>query len=304
MRVAVVGLGDIARKAYLPVLAARGDVELIFCTRDRETLGRLSRAYRVSEVTTDYRELPGRGVEAAFVHTSTESHAEVASELLRGGLHVHLDKPISYTYEESVAVVEAAERAGRVLAVGFNRRFAPMYAGLKAKPGRRLVLMQKNRAYLPEHPRRFVFDDFIHVADTLRFLCPAEALAERVTFFTQEGLLRHLTLHLEGDGFAAFGVMNRDSGADEEVLEVMSPGNKWDVRGLDVTTHYTGGEERVRRFRNWDTVLHRRGFPQMVEHFLELAGGRGDAPSALRDALQTHALCERIVARIEGGQRL
>ena len=34
LRVAVVGLGDIAAKAYLPVLAATAGVELVPCSRD------------------------------------------------------------------------------------------------------------------------------------------------------------------------------------------------------------------------------------------------------------------------------
>ncbi|MDX6228755.1 MAG: hypothetical protein QOI76_2145, partial [Frankiales bacterium] len=34
MRVAVIGLGDIARKAYLPVLAALPDVQLHLVTRN------------------------------------------------------------------------------------------------------------------------------------------------------------------------------------------------------------------------------------------------------------------------------
>lgn len=38
MKVAMIGLGDIAQKAYLPVLAQLPDVELILCTRNQHTL--------------------------------------------------------------------------------------------------------------------------------------------------------------------------------------------------------------------------------------------------------------------------
>ena len=34
MRVLMVGIGDIAHKAYLPVLGTRDDIELHCCTRD------------------------------------------------------------------------------------------------------------------------------------------------------------------------------------------------------------------------------------------------------------------------------
>ncbi len=37
MKIAMIGLGSIARKAYLPVLSAVDGAELVFCTRDPET---------------------------------------------------------------------------------------------------------------------------------------------------------------------------------------------------------------------------------------------------------------------------
>jgi virulence factor len=299
MRIAIVGLGKIAQKAYLPVISARQDMELIFCTRDRSTLDRLSEMYRVKERVVEVRDLPRRKVDAAFVHTSTESHLEVAGELLRSGIHVYLDKPIAYSFEQSQELVELAERSGRILMVGFNRRFAPMYKSLSAVEDRRVILMQKNRPALPDYARRFVFDDFIHVVDTMRFISPGEIKEVRVSSFQKAGLLHHLLLHLEGDGFAATGLMNRDSGASEETLEVMSPGNKWLVRGLDTTVHYREGEERITRFDDWDSVLQRRGFTGIVDHFLHCARHDVAPLYSARDALDTHSLCERIVSEAE-----
>ena len=299
MRVAVVGLGKIAQKAYLPVITARQDLDLIFCTRDRGALDRLSETYRVKECVSEVADLAGRKVDAAFVHTSTESHLEVAGRLLRSGVHVYVDKPIAYSFEQSQELVELAEREGRILMVGFNRRFAPMYKSLSRVEDRRVILMQKNRPALPDYARRFVFDDFIHVVDTMRFISPGETKDARVSSFQKAGLLHHLLLHLEGDGFAATGVMNRDSGAGEETLEVMSPGNKWLVRGLDTTVHYREGEERITRFGDWDSVLERRGFAGIVDHFLHCARHDEAPVYSARDALDTHSLCEMIVSEAE-----
>jgi virulence factor len=299
MRIAVVGLGAIAQKAYLPVVAARDDVELVLCTRNRERLRQLSSAYRVAESATSVGELLAMGVEAALVHTATESHVAVAAELLRAGVHVYVDKPIAYGYEESRTLVELAERAGRILMVGFNRRFAPMYRRLQANGGARVVIVQKNRTFLPDYARRFVFDDFIHVVDTMRFFAPGEIGEVRVSALHRDGRLHHVLLQLDGPGVTAVGLMNRDSGIGEETLEVMTPGNKWVVRGLNTTVHYAGGEERTTRFEDWEPVLSRRGFPQMIDHFLEcVRQDRAPSPCA-RDALETHALCERIVMELE-----
>lgn len=300
MRIAVIGLGDIAQKAYLPVITTRSDVELIFCTRNQETLQRLTKMYRVAESVREVDELAGRALDAAFVHTSTESHAEIAGKLLQNSVHVYLDKPLAYSVKESRTLVDLAEQAGRILMVGFNRRFAPMYSQFHAIAQHRLIIMQKNRLFLPGDVRRFVFDDFIHVVDTLRFLAPGEIRDMRVSSLRQADQLVHLVLHLEGDGFAAIGVMNRDSGAVEETLEVMSPGNKWLVRGLNTTVHYQNGEEHHHAFKDWDPVLYRRGFPQIIDHFLDCVKHDQAPLQTARDALKTHVLCERIVGEVTG----
>lgn len=299
MRIAIIGLGEIAQKAYLPLLMTRGDVTPILCTRNRDVLERLARAYRVAEAVAHLDALLAMELDAAFVHTATGSHISVAAALLERGVPVYLDKPMAYSLAEAQELVELAERVGCTLMIGFNRRFAPMYSQFEDNVHHRLVIMQKNRIALPDQARRFVFDDFIHVADTLRFLTPGPIQTVHVSFFQEEGKLRQLTLHLESDACTAIGVMNRESGAVEESLEVMDPGHKWLVRNLDTTVHYENGEERHRRFKDWEPVLYRRGFPQIVEHFLSCVR-EGAAPrQSARDALESHALCERIVQEIE-----
>lgn len=301
MRIAVVGLGAIAQKAYLPVIGARADVRLVLCTRDERRLRALAAAYRVRDAVASVDDAVALGVEAAFVHTATESHVRVVGRLLEAGVHVYVDKPLAYRYAECERLVEAAERHGRILMVGFNRRFAPMYRRVPCVGAGRVVILQKNRTLLPDCARRFVYDDFIHVVDTLRFLGAGDAGGAGVSAFVQEGRLHRVLVRLEGPEVTALGLMNRDSGITEETLEVMAPGNKWAVRGLDTLVHSAGGEERTHRFGDWETVLHRRGFPQIVDHFLGcVREARAPSPSA-RDSLATHALCERIVKEVEQG---
>ena len=299
MRVAIVGLGAIAEKAYLPVIAARADVRPVFCTRNAGRLAALAAAYRVSDAVTRVRDAIALGLDAAFVHTATESHLAVAEELLAAGVPVYVDKPLAYTYADSERFVEAAERAGCTLMVGFNRRFAPLYRRAREQGPARAVLMQKHRTFLPDEARRFVFDDFVHVVDTLRFVAGPAAAEACVSAVQLDGRLHQVMLHLDGPGCTAVGLMNRDSGAAEETLEVMSPGHKWVVRGLTSAVHQADGGERAYQSGDWEPVLHRRGFPQIVDHFLAcVRDGRPPEQSA-RDALATHALCERVVAEVE-----
>ncbi|GAA4200195.1 Gfo/Idh/MocA family oxidoreductase [Streptosporangium oxazolinicum] len=294
MKIAVIGLGDIAEKAYLPVLGATPGLDLHLCTRDRATLDRLGDAHRVERRFSSVDEVLGAGIEAAFVHVATGAHAEVVEPLLRAGVHVYLDKPIAYTLAESERLVRLARESERSLLVGFNRRRAPSYAALRELP-RDLVVMQKHRARHPADPRTVVYDDFIHVVDTLRFLVPGEVEHTGVRARVRDGLLEHVTLELSGDGFTAFGIMNRMSGAAEETVEVMGGGSKRRVVNLaDVTDH--ADAEILTRRGDWTPVSRQRGIEQVCLEFLDAV--RSGTVLGADDALATHALCEDIVKDI------
>lgn len=71
MKIGIIGLGDIAQKAYLPVITQRPDLELVFCTRNPALVTQLAQRYRISENCTDYRELLGYNVDAVMIHAAT-----------------------------------------------------------------------------------------------------------------------------------------------------------------------------------------------------------------------------------------
>ena len=299
MRIAVVGLGDIAQKAYLPILGSRDDIELVLCTRNASNLQHIAQQYRIAVVETDFRKLAEYGVQAAFVHTATASHALVVETLLRLGIDVYVDKPISDNAGESQQLVDLAQALGRILMTGFNRRFAPMYRQLSALPERHSILMQKNRLFQPATLRQFVFDDFIHVVDTLRFLAGGPVKEMSVKAKIVAGMTYHIALQLSGDNYNAIGIMNRDSGSTEETLEVMCPGHKWHVEGMQASTHFVDGEEIRSYAKDWDSHLHRRGFPQIIEHFIACVRTRRTPEPGALDSMETHALCEKIVLALE-----
>ncbi|MEV7414052.1 Gfo/Idh/MocA family oxidoreductase [Streptomyces sp. NPDC089919] len=293
MKVGCIGLGDIAQKAYLPVLATRPDLELHLQTRSPATLDAVGEQYRIPAERrhASLDALLEEGLDAAFVHAPTAVHPEIVGRLLAAGVATYVDKPLAYELAQSRQLVELAEERGVSLAVGFNRRYAPGYAQCAEHP-RELIVMQKNRVGLPEDPRTLVLDDFIHVVDTLRFLLPGEADRVTVQARVRDGLMEQVVLQLGGAGFTALGIMNRLSGSTEEVLEVSGQDAKRQVVNLaEVIDHK--GQPTVRRRGDWVPVARQRGIEQVVDAFLA-AVAVGRTVSA-RDALLTHELCERIV---------
>ncbi|WJV50184.1 Gfo/Idh/MocA family protein [Streptomyces flavofungini] len=297
MKVGCIGLGDIAQKAYLPVLAAQPGVELHLQTRTPTTLERVAAVHHVpgERSHTDLDSLLAQGLDAAFVHAPTAVHPEIVGRLLEAGVATYVDKPIAYELADSERLVDLAEERGVSLAVGFNRRYAPGYAQCVEHP-RELILMQKNRVGLPEDPRTLVLDDFIHVVDTLRFLVPGQIDDVSVRGRVENGLLEHVVLQLGGAGFTAIGVMNRLSGSAEEILEVSGQDTKRQVLNLaDVVDHK--GQPTVRRRGDWVPVARQRGIEQVVLAFLDSV--RAGKVLSARDALASHELCERVVRAVQ-----
>jgi len=70
----------------------------------------------------DHRQLLGQ-VDAVSVVTPTPLHYTVAREFLEAGAHVLVEKPMTATVSEGEALIEAANRAHRVLQVGHLERF-------------------------------------------------------------------------------------------------------------------------------------------------------------------------------------
>jgi predicted dehydrogenase len=65
------------------------------------------------------------GVDAVSVTTPNALHREVALAAIAAGKHVWIEKPVGLGLDDTLAVAEAAERAGVVSGVGFCYRFAP-----------------------------------------------------------------------------------------------------------------------------------------------------------------------------------
>ncbi|MFC8433849.1 Gfo/Idh/MocA family protein [Streptomyces sp. NPDC057253] len=297
MKVGCIGLGDIAQKAYLPVLGARPEVELHLQTRTPATLARVADALHLPDARrhADLDALLAEDLDAAFVHAPTNVHPDIVARLLEAGVPTYVDKPLAYELADSARLVALAEERDVSLAVGFNRRFAPGYTQCAEHP-RELILMQKNRIGLPEEPRRMILDDFIHVVDTLRFLVPGPVDDVTVRARVQDGLLHHVVLQLAGDGFTALGVMNRLSGSAEEILEVSGQDTKRQVLNLaEVIDHK--GQPTVRRRGDWVPVARQRGIEQAVLAFLDAV--RAGKVLSARDALATHELCERVVHAVQ-----
>ncbi len=237
-------------------------------------------------------------LDAAFVHAATRAHPGIAVRLVDAGVPAFIDKPLALTALEADAVITRARAAGVSLAVCFNRRFAPAYADVHGWAGLDTVVLTKNRVGLPDDPRLVVFDDFVHVVDTLRFLvAPDPDHVQVVARPGADGTVARVAITLRQQGRLGIGIMDRDSGQTIEILEAMAPGRARTVTDLVDVVDRVGGAAQHRQPDNWAPVAQQRGFTAMVGALLESVRAGEVLDGA--DALATHLLCEEILARVE-----
>ena len=300
LKIGVIGLGDIADKAYLPVISKR-KVEVHLCSRHEARLHQIGEQYRIKHLHTTVDSLISSGITGAFVHTATASHFEIVEMLLKHNIHVYVDKPVTQDYASTEKLATLATGKNLLLMAGFNRRYAPAYQELKGLVNPNMIIMQKNRKALPGEARHFVFDDFIHVVDTLLYFFPHPISKMSVHGRKQDGMIYHLVVQLiSNQGIDAIGIMNRDCGTVEERLEVFSEKEKRVAYNLADVTIYKDKHESKLSNNDWQSLTHKRGFDQIVDDFL-----RKIDPSSPKihkpDFLLTHKICESIVQELNAG---
>ncbi|NJN25283.1 MAG: Gfo/Idh/MocA family oxidoreductase [Cyclobacteriaceae bacterium] len=71
----------------------------------------------------DYRDLlETKGLEAVFIGTPPQWHALQFIAACEKGLDIYCEKPLAYDVKEGMAMMRAAERAGNIVQIGFQRR--------------------------------------------------------------------------------------------------------------------------------------------------------------------------------------
>ena len=177
MRAAVIGVGHLGRH-HARILASIPGVTLVGVV---DTNGERATQVATDHGTTaytDWRDLPGQ-VDAAVISVPTEAHAAVALPLVERGVHVLVEKPLARTVAEADALIDAAARAGVVLAVGHSERFNPAVMAARPHVTDPRFIEVHRLGTLPDRSLDIdvVFDLMIHDLDLILNFVPSEVEA-------------------------------------------------------------------------------------------------------------------------------
>ena len=131
-RVALVGAGRIARLHAENAAAQVSRLRLVAIADPAPGVAAALAAEFGGTPVEDWRELLARDdVDALLLCSPSRLHPEQIVAAAEAGKHVFCEKPIAADVAAADAAVAAAEAAGIVLQVGYNRRFDRSFAALR-----------------------------------------------------------------------------------------------------------------------------------------------------------------------------
>ncbi|MFC0227214.1 Gfo/Idh/MocA family protein [Serratia aquatilis] len=298
LRIGVVGLGGIAQKAYLPLLSQATDWQLVGGFSPNQQKAKLiCDSYRMA--CFSQLDSLAQQCDAVFVHSSTASHFEVVGELLKHGVHVYVDKPLAETAEQGEQLVALADKCGKALMVGFNRRFAPLYRQLKQQmqlPAS--IRMDKHRADSvgPNDLSFTLLDDYLHVVDTALWLgSGAGNLLSGSLRANDSGEMLYAEHHFACGETLVTTSMHRRAGSQRESVQAVTDGAVYQVNDMRQWLREDRQGVIEQPVPGWQSTLAQRGFAGAVQHFIQAVGNQTRPDTAGEQALYAQRLLEKML---------
>ena len=133
LKIAIIGTGNIGSTHAAAYRAHPDQAEIVACCDlDQEKAEKYAQRYDIPHVYTDmYEMMRVERPDAVSVCTWNKSHKDAAICALRAGAHVLCEKPMAMNTQQAEEMKAAAQEAGRLLMVGFVRRYGNDAAILK-----------------------------------------------------------------------------------------------------------------------------------------------------------------------------
>ena len=266
---AFIGAGNYATAMLIPAFKSAGASLKTVVSGTGVTAVHAGRKFGFSQVSTDADVAFGdASVDAVIVATRHDTHARFVLQAIEAGRHVFVEKPLCLTLAE-LATIEAAYVAQvavgtpAVVAVGFNRRFAPhvvrMHQLLAGIAGPKCLIMTVNAGEIPaDHWTQDIavgggriIGEACHFSDLLRFLASSAITESSIVSMptqTRDSVTLQLsfangsigTVHYFANGSKAF---------PKERLEVFAQGRVLQLDNFRILRGF--GWPFFRRMRLW-----------------------------------------------------
>jgi len=296
MRIGIYGAGQMGA-AHVRHFAAVPDTTVVGVADADEQRAKAAAAPIGATPCPDLNALLTMHPDAVVIVVPNVHHAQAAVTALERGVHVFCEKPMATTVGDARRVLQTVERTGRMYQMGFNRRFAPVYAGVRellaggAKVFSGTMKMNDGDMRTPawfSDPKisgGFMYDTGIHLLDLVRWLLgpiqEVRCLTRSSCYPDQDDAV--MLLRFTSGALVAFSTCGHATWTGPlERIEFYGDHTAIVTDGFERLTHTPGRDQpAVTRDFSAIPVPDRLGYAPEVRAFLQgITDGRPGGPTA------------------------
>lgn len=299
MKISIIGLGEIARRYYLPILASDPTFDLQVFSRTPETIHQALTNWNIQVSATNLSDVINWRPDAAFVLTNSIAHYEIVKQLLTNGIDVYVEKPATLHVDQTLELANLAHNNNRICMVGFNRRYAPIHRRAKEYWNNRKIevaeFIKLRTKSFHDKIRDHVYDDTIHLIDTMRYFCGEARFAHRQIRADSQLVTCIGVFELESGGVAIINNSMR-SGNWLENYYLSGDGLRLEIDSFSKLSLYQGDEQRswMENYPAGSDPSVGRGFRGEIEHFIHCVETREHPETDIFDSVETQKLVEAL----------
>lgn len=187
LKLGVIGTGRIGKVHIATLVQSVPQAEVVAVADiNQESARQVASTFGITSVFTNYMDVLNHPeVEAVAICSPTDTHARYIVDAAKAGKHIFCEKPVDLSLEVIKGAIDAVEKAGVKLMVGFNRRFDPNFLKIKqlvteGKVGDPHILKITSRDPAPPPPQYsatsggMFMDMTIHDFDMARYITGSE----------------------------------------------------------------------------------------------------------------------------------
>lgn len=330
LKIAMIGCGVHATANIYSSLHMLGQPMQAACARHIERAQAAATRFAIPRAYDNYAQmLEKEHPDVVFVITEAASQAAIVKDCLLAGAHVFVEKPLGMNEAEAKEVAELAAKAGKHVMVGFMKRFSPSYMAMKEimsnkeEFGKCLSFMGMF-AITSGRPgwdnNVFTKVGGIHYVDLMRYLFGELTDIHGYTNSVDVEVDNIFTMRFDSGiiGSMFFGGIPAWKRHWEEICVSGTKGFVKVDNMMKVSYHYdVPVSTKGARWKTMDELdlcltpvstsssggwrdLYLNGYVGELEHFLNCVCEDKEPTSSAADNVKTMALCDRIVACLQG----
>lgn len=299
--VGFLGAGNYAGRVLIPAFREAGAELHTVVSRSGVSAVHYGRKNGFQEASTDSSAMLAEpDINTVVIATRHNAHAQQVVDALRAGKHVFCEKPLCLTMDELTNIQKVYATAGRLLVVGFNRRFSPHIRKIKTLienvSSPKSFIMTVNAGEIPanhwtqdpEIGGGRIIGEACHFVDLLRYLAASPIRSHSIQYM--DSTCRDtatINLHFEdGSTGTVHYFANGSRRFPKERLEVFASGR---VLQLDNFRKLKGfGWPGFRSMKTW---RQDKGQDGLVTAFVTAVEKGGKAPIPVEEIFEVMQVC-------------